>query len=348
MPPESPPGPETATRPETATPSGTGQADGTPSLRGLLAEHYIPGTENLEPRKRRRVVLSIAVIGTIFLSFSAIVATAIGIYAEKQTAKPRMRAEQAAEEELENEQEPLTGTIDYDTSLPADFIIALDRTLTRQEQKKIEQVSIHDHEWFWNYLRPRGGRLIRFPSVLFPSPPRYNPRVGSSTSFRMNLFTERQSQLSIVDMRAVNVECREPTAKTIVVFPPQGEGTYPGVIFDLAQKNAEPALTEGADTGKPYFSGRKIDLGPGLSPGGLKVEAKTPGLSCTWEIAARYRDSTGEPGRTILKDGDKPLFAEDVPKSPRQYWTADYRGHLVPCHERHSPLCLDDFMRRSP
>lgn len=275
-----------------------------------------------------------------FVLGAAVVGGLCGLLAsfvfETETAKPRVKAEQEAEDELDVEEEPFTGTVDYDYSMPENWKIVLDRPLTEDEQKKL--ASIHgDVLQVWDFMHSLGGRVLRYPSVLQQAPPgAYDPTGADSTIFNMNLFSNRKSNLSIVDMRAVDVTCREPTAKTVVVAPPQGEAFYPGILYDLTKKNYAPIATdEGSTQGQPYFSRRKIDLGNSESPGGLHVEAYVRDKTCEWKIKAKYRDANGKSGDVTLQDGVKPFVAEAAPANPEQLWflTSSTGWFLLDCRK---------------
>ncbi|ORT53985.1 hypothetical protein BKD26_36950 [Streptomyces sp. CB03238] len=150
-------------------------------------------------------------------------------------------------------------------------------------------------------------------------------------------------------MAPVNISCTEPTARTVVTISGQGQALYPGVVVDLVSDDAMLYIAdEGPDRGQPYFTRRRIDLGGGLEPGGLRVEALVSDQSCKWEIRARYRDAQQNAGEVTLRDGDKPFFAEAVPDDPEQYWqsndhTVVARGSaptFLPCHEMpDEPIC---------
>ncbi|MFI5897495.1 hypothetical protein ACIA5D_46130 [Actinoplanes sp. NPDC051513] len=304
----------------------------------MLANRFLDGAKDLPPRKRW-VALAVVVV---LVMAGALVALGWDLVSDTWTAKPRAEAQRDADRGIDLAKTPFTSTADYDTSLPEFWKIVLDRTLTEDEQAALEAIPLDGAgKKVWEFLRPLGGRLLRYPTSMLQPPPNFDSGEAfwaDATIFNMNLFSERTSQLSIVDMRAINVSCRPPSAKTVVEFPPQGEAEYPGVLFDLTTKDTAPFITDpGDDQGQPYFSRRKIDLGGGTSPGALRVEAMVRGQSCQWEIQARYRDSIGNGSEVTLRDGDKPFFAEALPAKPEQYWVVDFlpsgSSYLSPCHE---------------
>ncbi|NYH55271.1 hypothetical protein HNR06_004860 [Nocardiopsis arvandica] len=265
-----------------------------------------------------------------------------GYVYDRWSTESLTREERAAETEIDQEKEPFTSSVTYDTSVPHNFKIVLDRPLTPEEGETLQATPV---EAVWDFLRPLGGRLIRYPASMNPASPDGWTWHGTSippdaTVFTMNLLSTRTSQLSIVGMTPVNISCAESTAATVVEFSPQGEASYPGVVVDLREEDPTPYISdEGPDQGLPYFGHRRIDLGGGLEPGGLRVEALVHGQSCEWEIRARYRDARDNTDEVVLRDGDRPFFAEALPDRPQQYWVwghgfGDSEGNpFLPCHE---------------
>ncbi|TDC06084.1 hypothetical protein E1265_34980 [Streptomyces sp. 8K308] len=314
-------------------------------MRDVLEERFIPEARGASPRTRRLALAIIVVLGVL----ATLGGFAVGYGLDLWTTDSRVAAEREATEDMDEARVPFTSSISYDTSVPYHYKIVLDRPLTPEEQETLRYLPSTQ---VWDFLRPLGGRLIRYPVTLSQLPPGYDPGRGDTTVFTMNFLSSRESQLSIVDMAPVNVSCREPSARTVVEVPPQGEGFYPGVLVDLTAD--DPTLwisDEGPDQGQPYFSRRRIDLGGGLDPGGLRVEALVRDQSCEWELRASYRDARGDEGEVILRDGDRPFSAEAVPADPEQYWLASamFPGLPItedmptfqPCHEfQDHPSCV--------
>ncbi|MFH0244599.1 hypothetical protein ACGRHY_19790 [Streptomyces sp. HK10] len=250
---------------------------------------------------------------------AAVVGYAIGYVGDSQTQQDRTANEKRAEEVEDRKEEPFTATVEYDDSPPEVWKIVLDRTLTEAEQKRLSAFRVSEEAR--KYLTSLGGRTIRYTSLLNSDPMDLVPQAGgNSTVFKMNLFSKRDTQLSITDLKAVDVSCREPTAKAVIVFPPQGGAAYEGILYNLAKPDLGPIITDEKYQGEHYFSRRKINLGGGESPGGLRVEAVTQRQSCTWELEAHYRDAYQNFGTVRLRHGDKPFYAEGIPARPQQLW----------------------------
>ncbi|UED87516.1 hypothetical protein [Streptomyces profundus] len=305
----------------------------------MLGDRYLPEGRGASRRTRRAALAIVVALGLL----AGLGGLAVILWFERWSTGSRIGTEKEAERRLDQEKEPFTHSIAYDTSVPYEFKVVLDRPLTPEEQATLQATP---YDEVWEYLRPLGGRLIRYPVATIPLPPgQSDPRgPADGTTFTMTLLSERSSQLSIVDMTPVNISCHAPTGRTVVDVPPQGEAFYPGVVVDL--EAADPTLfifDDGPDQGQPYFSRRRVDVGGGLEPGGLRVEALVRDQSCAWELRARYRDAGGDSDEMILRDGDQPFFAEAAPDRPEQYWLAspvvaglpldEEVPAFQPCHE---------------
>lgn len=258
----------------------------------------------------------------------------------------------AAGSAADEEAEPLTASVTYDTSPPENFRIVLDRPLTPEEGERLQATP---GEEVWDLLQPLGGRLIRYPSSLYPESPgawtwvepgRQSP---DATAFTLDLRASGASPLSVLDMTPVNVSCTEPAAVTVVDLPIQGEQFTSGAIVGLSEEDPELYVAdEGPEQGQRYFDHARIDLQGGGEPQGLRVEALVEGQSCEWEIRARYRDARENEGEVLLRDGERPFLAEAAPRDPEQYWMASAmlpgpeasENSFEPCHERvDEPAC---------
>ncbi|WP_229706436.1 hypothetical protein, partial [Micromonospora sonchi] len=253
------------------------------------------------------------------------------------TASRRVAAEEDARQQNDRSRKPFAAAIRYDEDVAPSFRVILDRPLTEGEQEILQSTR---PEALWDFMEPLGARRVWYPSAGSSyMPGDYRSTAQDATVFTMNIVSDRTAQMSIVDMRAVNVVCQASTAQTVVDFAPDSQGEYEGVSFDLAADKPVPYMSDSDEPekyGRRYFNERKIDLGGGMSPGGLRVEALVEDKSCAWEIEATYHDSTEEGGGTlILNDGGKPFFAEARPRNPAQYWmyiSAPLPTQPFPCH----------------
>ncbi|UUU44366.1 hypothetical protein [Streptomyces sp. NBC_00162] len=262
---------------------------------------------------------------------------------ELATAESLLKNQQDVEDQLDQEEPPFTAVVSPDLSaLDEDaWTMVLDRTLNPAEAQALLALDTEtDHlgRRVWALLGPLGGRILGgYPGLTmaegFPH--------GQATSFTLNLFSQRKSPVSVTGMQAVDVHCAPSTAQTVVEKPTAGETGYSGILFDLDGRDSAPVvpvITDGGpDQGRPYFEHRKIDLGGGLEPGGLRVAAAVASGACGWDIEATYTDADGRHTGVVLRDGTKQFRAESGPVAPRQrfvYSLESPTSILLPCHEK--------------
>ncbi|GAA0928017.1 hypothetical protein [Virgisporangium aurantiacum] len=328
-----PPQPEPATEPA-------------PSVGHWLANHMFPDVGRLPRRQRILAASAVLAIGAMV----AVLAVPWGLVTDALTAETRVQIEEDAADRFDQQQAPFVAVADYGVEAPPFGQILMDRALTAEEEAFLGRLLAEEDPFVsaWNFFRPRGGRMLRTPTgELDAGGPTEDPDEvtdGSgnyswftATAFKLDIFSSRSSALSITDMGAVDVSCHQPTARTVVQLVPEGGGPRPGVMFDLSRPGAGPTITDEDDFGEPYFDHHKIDLGKGLSPGGLLVEAVVNAETCSWRIEARYRDANDSNSRQLIDDNGKPFVAEGTPQKVEQYWTNTWtEGQgptMIACHK---------------
>ncbi|MFF4984818.1 hypothetical protein ACFY3O_32850 [Streptomyces sp. NPDC001046] len=311
-------------------------------FRDALAEQFAPGTASLSPTKRRRTRAAVLTV-TCVVAVCGVLLGLLGDYVyELATADSTLKSEQDAEDRLDRQETPFTAVASPDTSaLDEDaWTIVLDRTLNPGEVRTLLTLDAEADDFgrrVWGLLGPLGGRVIGATPVM---PKAAQHPYGPTTFFTLNLFSKRKSPVSITGMRAVKVHCAPSTVQTVVRKPNAGESAYSGVLFDLTgtdSAHAVPVVTdEGPDQARPYFDHRRIDLGGGLEPGGLRVAAVVTGETCDWDIEATYTDADGRHTGMLLRNKTKHFRAESWPVSPPQRFVYDIAPHpkLLPCHEK--------------
>lgn len=332
-------GPRGATRLERKRPRSEVQRGADkPTTLDVLQARFFPEGRGASTRVRVRAWAISAVIALLVTAGGF-----AGTYAyDLWSAEARLREERAAQTTIDQGSPPFTNAVAYDTSLPESFEVVLDRPLTTEQA---EELGTLERIEAWDFLEALGGRLIphTFTTGHLTPPGGWSwegapttTRVGTAV-FTMTLMSARSSQVSIVDMEPVNISCAEPTATTVVNFPTAGEAAYSGVVVDLTHDAPMLLISdEGLEQGQPYFSRRRIDVGGGLEPGGLRVEAVTAGQTCEWEIRARHVDARENSGEVVLRDGDEPFRVEAPPENPEQYWAMSIGPRpvqVVACHE---------------
>ncbi|MEU8759100.1 hypothetical protein [Streptomyces sp. NPDC048659] len=292
-------------------------------------------------RGRGRVLVRGLLVIAAGLLAGAVLAQAVTYVYDTVFAADRARADDDAQDRLDGERPPFTASADPDLSaLDADeWTIVLDRTLAPAEQRSLRALDVGSPGYgrqAWRILGPLGARVIgTTPRLDAGTKGITSPRSGPTTRFRLNLFSERTSPLSVTGMRAVDLRCSPSAARFALWHPAQGEAPYPGVLFDLRGPDPTPVITDqGEDQGQRYFDRRRIDLGGNSEPGGLRIAATVGTESCDWAISATYRDSAGTRGEVLIQDEDRPFRAEAPPVAPEQLFVARFAPFaLTACHE---------------
>ncbi|QNS06004.1 hypothetical protein [Streptomyces xanthii] len=153
------------------------------------------------------------------------------------------------------------------------------------------------------------------------NPSMRSPWRGYSQAWLVDLISDRKAAFVINGMRAKGVKCTPAKATTVVVARGEGDGGYVGMLFDLTRSADVPLLTEPTnDYGKPYFAHKKIDLGNGATPGGLRVQVTSGTKDCTWKaFEVTYVDADGTHTQDITDNG-KPFSVHGIAEHPAQMY----------------------------
>ncbi|MFI7006859.1 hypothetical protein [Streptomyces sp. NPDC050145] len=149
-----------------------------------------------------------------------------------------------------------------------------------------------------------------------------SPWWGYSQAWLVDIISDRKAALVINGMRAKGVQCTPAKADTVIVSRGEGDGGYEGMLFDLTRSADVPLITgsESPDYGKPYFAHKKIDLGNGASPGGLRVQVTSGTKDCTWKaFEVTYADADGTHTQEITDNG-KPFSVHGIAEHPAQMY----------------------------
>ncbi|MBC3984525.1 hypothetical protein H8N01_18595 [Streptomyces sp. AC536] len=223
------------------------------------------------------------------------------------------RRAKEAEEKIDREGPAFTSRVrEEEVGLDGGVVITMDRPLTPAESETLTTADLgkeEDVRRFNKLVASHGGEKLNVPAG------RTDPY---TRVWLMDLFSDRAASLSIVGMRAKDLRCEPASAKTVLHFPPQGAGTYEGMWFDLS-KNPYPTIADRSDKhfGKPFFSYKKIDLGNGATPGGLRVGVTSGAKDCDWVFEVEYRDAEGTHTQQI-KNGEKRFTIDGYPEHPEQ------------------------------
>ncbi|QKW50232.1 hypothetical protein [Streptomyces buecherae] len=217
------------------------------------------------------------------------------------------------EEKIDQEGPAFTASVrEEEVGLDGGVVIVMDRPLTPTESEALTEADLRkgdDDKRFDELVRSHAGERLNVPAG----------RTDQYTRvWLMDLFSDRAAGLSVVGMRAKDLKCEPASAKTVLHTPSQGAGTYEGMWFDLS-KNPSPTIADRSDKhfGEPFFSYKKIDLGNGASPGGLRVEVTSGVKDCDWVFEVEYRDAKGTHTQRIM-NGEKRFTIAGHPEHPEQ------------------------------
>ncbi|MGW2326768.1 hypothetical protein ACWC5C_13485 [Streptomyces sp. NPDC001700] len=307
------------------SPDADSAADVSPS--DIISETLAPGSSRMPFRSRVRTISWTLLVG---LSIWLIAANGEK-FIDWMWADAEARRDDAIAERSEEGKAPFVSKVRYETKIPTERTVVFDRTLTAAEENELFGFGLRDeasNDRFDELMAAHQARDLLVPS--------WTAR-GDATVFYLDFFSDRESGLAIVDMRADVKKCTPSPAKTVIKFPTQGGGPVDGIFFDLDKGNTYPIITDEGDEhqGEPYFKYNKIDLGGAATPGTLRVEATTSQGRCEWAIDVTYSDAEGVHVQEV-KNGRKFFVAESEPTAPDQEYVFDITGggKFVDCRVR--------------
>uniref|UniRef100_A0AAU1ZWU5 Uncharacterized protein n=1 Tax=Streptomyces sp. NBC_00093 TaxID=2975649 RepID=A0AAU1ZWU5_9ACTN len=153
---------------------------------------------------------------------------------------------------------------------------------------------------------------------------------GYSEAWLADLISDRKAALVVNGMRMKDVRCTPAKANTVIITHGEGGGSYDGMLFDVTRSTSVPVLT-GEDEeayGEPYFAHKKIDLGNGATPGGLRIQVTSGTKDCTWKaFEVTYVDSDGTHTQDITNNG-KGFTVHGIAAHPEQVYEFNVTGML--------------------
>ncbi|GHJ35547.1 hypothetical protein Sm713_11560 [Streptomyces sp. TS71-3] len=266
---------------------------------------------------------------------AAVCATVYGIATDYISLPWTARHEASVQHSIDQKEPPFTARVRYEQDMPIDSIYLYDHTLSEAQKKTITTGFTHRQDpRAWQ----RADALLHGPDVhIVDESWRGRAKVysGAENTVYVDIYSDRESQLSIVDMHARKVHCRPAAAKAVVYAVSEGGGPRDGVFFDLNKDSASPLVIDGD---RPYFKDHTINLGKNTTPGALRIEAAIRDQDCQWVIDATYSDSKGT-YKSVIKDGKKPFFTPAVPDHPQQELVANADGTVHDCETEENVYC---------
>ncbi|WP_371611786.1 hypothetical protein [Streptomyces clavifer] len=210
--------------PEDSSPAG-------PRRRELVAEALVPGILESPPGQRRRKVLWTLAIGAVVGLLAWLVPAALDYF----VAEPTTRHSKQVEENLDREGPAFTASTRVDPD-PLYMAYVLDRPLTRSEvatflESGSDGPSIEAVE---ELAATHSGHGLENPG--------WDEAGGYSSSWLIDLFSDRSAGLAITGVRAKDLRCGPATAKTVILVRPEGGGAYDGIHFNLSESKTPYSL----------------------------------------------------------------------------------------------------------
>ncbi|MFF2654638.1 hypothetical protein [Streptomyces sp. NPDC058045] len=104
------------------------------------------------------------------------------------------------------------------------------------------------------------------------------------------------------------------------------------MFFNREHPAGAPRITGDSERhyGEPFFRYKKIDLGNGATPGGLRVQVTSGTKDCTWKaFRVTYVDSGGTHTQDITNQGHE-FKVHGISAHPKQVFSYTLKG-LVEC-----------------
>ncbi|MEU8100739.1 hypothetical protein [Streptomyces rubiginosohelvolus] len=251
-------------------------------------------------------------------------AFALDYFSAEQTTRRAMEVE----ENVDREGDAFTVSVRKEAiELPSAYV--LDRSLSPQEERQLMSIDLDK-----THLDEVEELVASVDGHRLDGPGLYESD-GYVETWLMDFFSDRQAGLAVTGLRARDLECRPAAARTVILVVYEGGGGYDGIHFDLSRPSTPLALDPGNNLGKPYFSHKKIDLGNGATPGGLRAEV-SPGIEdCSFLFEAEYRDAKGTHLRKIDHNGRR-FHVRGIPAEPEQVYVITIEG-VINCGEKPWP-----------
>lgn len=320
-------------------------------LQGSAPELYDLPRERRWKAWRYRVMWAAAAF--VFTLATTVVTTEL-TSSNAPLKRRELQAEEEARKDIQAETPLLTTNVRYigmwDVWETIDsFYVVFDEPFSEADSNDLRGLNLRkeaDWDRFHELVDEHGGR----PAIEtnYNEDPDGTTEFGYSQPFNLDISSERDSQVQIVDMQAEE-ECEKSSAKSFLWIPPQGSYSVQEVVFALQGLDTPRAViprseAEGERGGDPYFRHETITVGGAEAPVTLNVNgAARKDWRCEWKIHATYNAGNKKSQPTIIDDAGKPLITEGIPANPVQKWVIDpHKAIIVNCmtHPRDSGICL--------
>ncbi|MFC8515928.1 hypothetical protein [Streptomyces sp. NPDC057257] len=312
--------PDTSGSPDTgATADRHGTADSGPrpsSLLGDVIEGLFPDAADPDRRRRNRKIL----IRVAWVAVSSLVLFLLTKGVDQLSSEHDARVASEADDKVDREGPAFTASVRQDTQYAEASLF--DAPFTDAEKRQVVGPP-HD---LGPFSTAHHARPVFYSDVWHPSI--RGDWWGYSEAWQVDLISDRKAALAINGMRMKDITCTPAKADTVIISRGEGEGSYAGILFDVNRSTSAPVITgsEEEHYGEPYFTQKKIDLGNGATPGGLRIQVTSGTKDCTWKaFEVTYVDSKGTHTQDITNNG-KPFSVHGIAQHPKQIYEFSVNG----------------------
>jgi hypothetical protein len=288
----------------------------------------VPEAADADRRRRNRKLL----VGLGWPALTAVLALLVTSGWGWLTAEHDARVSSEADDKVDRAGPAFSASVRQDTE-GADATI-FDAPFSALDTAKLMGMRARD-DTLPAFTKARHGRPIFVSDALLRPMQVASPGYGYAEAWLVDILSDRHASLVIDDLRIKGLTCTPAKADTVIEKLGQGAGSYDGMFFDLTSSTGDPRITGDGEQyyGEPYFAHKKIDLGNGATPGGLRIQVFTGTKDCTWKaFEATYVDSEGRHTRDITDNG-KDFHARGFAANPRQMFLlrATYGRFVTKC-----------------
>ncbi|MFI5551137.1 hypothetical protein [Streptomyces sp. NPDC051738] len=283
---ETPPSPATSPSPSSAPgPSGT-----SPLMDDVVAG-VVPEAADTDPRRRNRKIL----IRLGWVVVSSLLVFLVAKSAEWLTSEHDAQVANEADDKVDRQGPAFSTSVRVDTYAPQATLYG--KPFSAEERKQL----IGPPKDLRPYSAAHDATSVFVGDV-------WNVAMGVEVkgyaeAWLVDIISDRKAALVVNDMRMKGLQCAPAKARTVIIHRGEGVADYDGMFFDTTRPD-NPLITASENYGQPYFQHKKIDLGNGDTPGGLRIQVTSGTQDCTWKaFEVTYVDSEGTHTQDITNNG---------------------------------------------
>ncbi|MFG2354000.1 hypothetical protein [Streptomyces sp. NPDC048521] len=323
-----------ASEPPSTPPASPDPEDGgraTSSFLNDVISDVLPEAADPDPRRRNRRVLMRAG----WAALTALFAFTLTKGCDWLTAEHDAQVASDADDKVDLSGPAFTSSVRLDAGTTPPDAYLFDAPFSPQEKRTLLAMG-RDDGALTPFVEAHHGR-----GVLGADPVRARPTDPAplfSQTWLVDILSDRKAGLVINGLRMKGLTCTPAKAAAVIVRKGQAGGSYEGMFFDVSRSAGTPFITgeeEGRHYGKPFFQYKKIDLGNGAAPEGLRVQVTSWTQDCTWKaFEATYVDTQGTHTQDITDNG-KGFRVRGVAAPSAQVFELRTAGPFVrQCHWR--------------